>query len=167
VKNKIVAHVLIFCVIYLITQSYNEQKVYGNDTASILKTISERNYVSEAENIELVQIKVIDDLKIVGFISENNGCGVICYRMDEKGNYVLMDSTFLYSMTGDFFVNDHLDKKPAGLVVLSDGRQYQSLDVTVNKNKVADILFPANQASMHWIDLSEFGNDLVFDLKYK
>lgn len=165
-KNKIVYVLIAIILVALIDIYYSNStnKLYGNDKESIQKVIkSIEGY--EDESVEILEIKDINDTRIVGFLS-NNSPAYIEFSKNRKGNYAWRNiekhasqsfTTFLIHITDDESHNSKF------MIVTNQENKIAKMELEVNK-QVIEQEFSLDQKSVTWIDLPR---DDTLTLKYK
>ncbi|OME77208.1 hypothetical protein BK120_27165 [Paenibacillus sp. FSL A5-0031] len=166
-KNKII-YVLIAVILIAMIVTYfsnSSNKLYGNDKESIQEVIkSIEGY--EDESVEILEIKDIDDARIVGFLSNNNPA-YIQFSKNQKGNYKWRN---IEKQAGQSFTTFliHKSKNESRnlkfMIVTNQENNIAKMELEVNK-QVIEQEFSVNQKSVTWIDIDK-DNTLVFKYKY-
>lgn len=166
-KNNII-YILIAVILITMIVTYfsnSSNKLYGNDKESIQEVIkSIEGY--EDESVEILEIKDINDARIVGFLSNNNPA-YIQFSKNQKGNYEWRNiekqagqsfTTFLIHKSKDESHNLKF------MIVTNQENNIAKMELEVNK-QVIEQEFSVNQKSVTWIDIPK-DNTLVFKYKY-
>ncbi|MGG1637601.1 hypothetical protein [Paenibacillus sp. NRS-1760] len=167
-KNKIVyvliAVILITMIVIYFSNSSNV--LYGNDKESIQEVIkSIEGY--EDESVEILEIKDINDARIVGFLSNNNPA-YIQFSKNQKGNYEWRNiekqagqsfTTFLIHKSKDESSNLKF------MIVTNQDNNIAKMELEVVNKQLIEQEFSVNQKSVTWIDIPK-DSSLVFKYKY-
>lgn len=142
----------IILVVVISIYYYNTKKLYGNDKDSIVKVIkSIEGY--EGKQIEILDIKDFNEVRIVGFLSENNPA-YIEFHKNQEGNYIWKgietrnDESlimFIPLTSKIMFVNNYTNK-------------IAKLQVDVNGNTL-ELKFTPFKGSVTWADLPKTDKD--------
>lgn len=168
-KNKIVYFLItvitIMIAMIVIYFSNSTNKLYGNDKESIQKVIkSIEGY--EDVSVEILEIKDINEARVVGFLSNNNPA-YIQFSKNQKGNYAWSHiekhagqsfTAFLIHISNDESSNSKF------MIVTNQENNIAKMELEVNK-QVIEQKFSVNQKSVTWIDLPKY-DTLEFKYKY-
>ncbi|MDQ0888874.1 hypothetical protein QFZ81_003962 [Paenibacillus sp. V4I9] len=166
-KNKIVYVVIavILIAMFVIYFSKSTNKLYGNDKESIQKVIKSIDGYKD-ESVEILEIKDINDARVVGFLSNNNPA-CIQFTKNQKGNYEWRNiekhagqsfSTFLIHISDDESRNSKF------MIVTNQENNIAKMELEVNKQVIVQE-FSVNQKLVTWIDLPK-DDTLEFNYKY-
>lgn len=167
ITKKQIISLIILVAIFMIYFINANHKVYGNDRKSIIQVIkSIEGY--ENESIEILEIKDIDDERVVAFLSNNSPAYIQFSK--EKGNYVwkhIEKSASESFSTYLIHIAKNLDKNPLSfMIVTNQNNQIAKMQLSVN-DQVIEKEFSVNQNSVSWIQLPESnGEGYKFTYKY-
>lgn len=151
--------------IFLITGSFifylfSTKQMYGNDKESIVKVI---NSIEGYENksIEIVEVKDVNDLRIAGFLANNNP-GYIQFQKNDDDNYLwnhleVRENEVLHV----FMPSPHLL-----MIVANQENKIAKMEVSVNGQLLEQQLTPY-KTSVTWVDLPKTNDDQYTFQDYK
>jgi len=161
-KNSIVyiSIILILIALFAIFSLDKSKKLYGNDKESIKKVITSiKGY--ENESIEILEIKDIYNVRLVGFLS-NNSPAYIQFNKNQKGSY---EWKHIEKSPNQSFVsyliqesNNNEAKLMNFMIVTNQANDIAKMQLRVNE-QVIQQEFNVNQKSVTWIDLPETKDD--------
>ncbi|MCG7344123.1 hypothetical protein MHZ92_08265 [Sporosarcina sp. ACRSL] len=140
---------------------YNSRELYGNDKASISKVIKSINDYENKE-IEILEINDFEDIRIVGFLS-NNQPSYIEFNKNEKGNFAWKHIETHHNESFSMFL-------PLGISKMMFVTNYESevakMQVDINETTIEQD-FTTYQATVTWVDLPPTNNDTYEYRNYK
>jgi hypothetical protein len=149
-KRKIT--ILIAAVMILVAAYawYQSTKVYGNDKESIVMVIkSVEGY--EDKDIHVVKINDFDDVRIVGFLANNNP-SYIEFAKNDKGNYVWKHIESNQNEALAMFLPGRAIEKI--MFVANNENDVAKMTVDIN-GETLEQTFPPHEPSVSWVDLPE------------
>lgn len=157
--------ILIALLVYFTSDRSN--KPYGNDEESIKKVITSiEGY--ENDSIEILEIKDINDIRVVGFLIDNNPA-YIQFTKNQKGNYewkhIEKNSNQSFA---SFLVRQSKDISNAMsfMIVTNPANDIAKMRLQVNEQEILQN-FNIHEKSVAWIDLPDSKDgSYAFDYKY-
>lgn len=146
--------------------SITMKKLYGNDEASIVQVIQSIEGYS-SDSIELLEIKDINDNRIVGFLINSNPA-YIHFIKNPKGNY---EWAYAEKSEGESFAHyfiSFMDDQSSGkslMIITNHENEIAKMELEVNK-RVLEKEFRVNQSSVTWIPIAETDEN-SYSLSYK
>ncbi|KSU64502.1 hypothetical protein AS034_01285 [[Bacillus] enclensis] len=149
-KKKIAILITSLVVLSAFFAWYQSTRVYGNDKQSIIEVIkSVEGY--EEKDIQLVQINDFDDVRIAGFLA-NQQPSYIQFAKNEKGNYewkhIESNQEEAFAM---FLPGRELEKI---MFVTNGENDIAKMTVDIN-GETLEQTFPPYEPSVTWVDLPE------------
>ncbi|WP_409252785.1 hypothetical protein V1502_02325 [Bacillus sp. SCS-153A] len=149
-KKKITILIATVMILVAAYAWYQSSKVYGNDKGSIIKVInSVEGY--EDKDIQVIQIKDFDDVRIVGFLA-NHKPSYIEFAKNDKGNYVWnhIESTQEQALAM-FSPGRGIEKI---MFVSNDENDIAKMTVDINGEMLVQTFLPY-EPNVTWVDLPE------------
>ncbi|MGM0877389.1 MAG: hypothetical protein ACQEWV_22310 [Bacillota bacterium] len=146
-------NIIIIILVFGFSIYHFNNTLYGNDKESIIKVIKSIEGYGD-EPIEILGIKDLGDVRIVGFLY-NNRPGYIEFHKNFMENYkwksieVRHDETLI-----SFFPNLPQNVTPKLMYVSSYENKITKLQVDVNGHLVEQ-KFPTNKALIIWVDIPQ------------
>ncbi|MGP4040360.1 hypothetical protein ACTWP4_10795 [Gracilibacillus sp. D59] len=141
---------------------YNSNVLYGNDKASIVKEIKSIDGYKNKE-IELLEINDFNDVRIVGFLS-NNSPSYIEFNKNEKGDYVWKHIESHHNESFSLFLPLMGNSKM--LFVTNYESKIARMQVDINESTLEQNFTPY-QATVTWVDLPQKNKDSYEYRNYK
>ncbi|MDQ6421650.1 hypothetical protein RB620_19680 [Paenibacillus sp. LHD-117] len=158
--------IVILIAIFVIFSLDNSIKQYGNDKESIEKVISSiEGY--ENDSIEILEIKDIYDMRVVGFLSNNNPAYIQFFK-NQKGNYEWrhIEKSVNQSFASYLIQESNNEAKLLKfMIVTNQANVISKMQLGINE-QVIQQEFNINQKSVTWINLPESKGD-TYTFKYK
>lgn len=165
-NSMIIAIIIILIVISVIFSLESSKKLYGNDKESIEKVITSiEGY--ENETIEILEIKDISDVRVVGFLSNNNPAYVQFFK-NQKGNYEWSHIEKSENQSfATYLIQESTNRAKFSkfMIVTNQANDIAKMQLGINE-QVIEQEFSVNQKSVTWIDLPESQGD-TYTFKYK
>jgi len=159
--------VAIIIIIYLINALIINKPLYGNNLESIEKVIKSIDGY-ENEEIEILDIRDINNDRIVGFLS-NNSPAYIHFRKNSDGNYKWnhiekrKNQSFSEYM---IYVPNNESSNLKLMIVTNQNNEIAKMEVSVN-DYVIEQNFAVNQKTVIWIDIPQSSdNTYTWGFKY-
>ncbi|WP_377890272.1 hypothetical protein [Alkalihalobacillus sp. R86527] len=152
---------LIFALTFYMNRS---EPVYGNNKDSIVQVIQAiEGY--EDKKIELLKVKDFDDVRVAGFLS-NDQPSYITFQKNEEGNYVWNYIEFREDESFSMFLPLVGSEKKI-LFITNRKNEIAEIQVDINGNTLKQE-FPSQEATVTSVDLPEsddyeFRNYTYFD----
>lgn len=170
-KNSIIYISIIVILIALLAFFSSldwSKKLYGNDEESIKKVISSiKGY--ENESIEILEIQDFYDVRIVGFLSNNNPA-YIQFIKNQKGNY---EWQYIEKSTNQPFASYLIQEKNNEteflyfMIVTNEANDIAKMELSVNQQVAVQQEFIINQKSVTWVAIPKSKDQTnVFKYKY-
>ncbi len=141
---------------------YISKELYGNDKASIVKMIKSIDGY-ENKKIELLEIDDFNDVRIVGFLS-NNSPSYIEFNKNEKGNYVWKSIESHKNESFSMFLPLMGNSKM--MFVTNYHSEIARMQVDINESTLEQNFTPY-QATVTWVDLPQTNKDSYEYRNYK
>lgn len=153
---------ILLLLIGLFVYYFNENKqIFGNDKDSIVKVITSlKGY--EHKSIEILEIKDWNDLRVVGFLS-NNSPGYIQFRKNEDGNFIW---NHIQVMDDDTFNSFNPFDLRMLMFVANNENKTSKIQVSINGQKMEQSFIPY-KATVAWINFPESENNRYEFRDYK
>ncbi|MCQ6563763.1 hypothetical protein [Paenibacillus mendelii] len=167
-KNRIfyICAAAILTAIFVLSFSDRTRPTYGDDRESIEKVIQSIDGY-ENESIQILEMKDIDDVRVVGFLANNNPA-YIQFTKNKEGHYEWRHAE---RSNGQSFATYliHVSKEESAaakfMIVTNQENDIASMELGVNE-QVIEQEFPVNQNSVTLMDLPE-SNDGSYRFHYK
>ncbi|NOU75326.1 hypothetical protein GC098_28740 [Paenibacillus sp. LMG 31458] len=139
----------------------DNHQLYGNDRDSIVKVIkSIKGY--ENKSIEILEVKDFNDLRVVGFLSDNSP-GYIQFRKNKDDNFVWNYVQVRDDETFSSFIPDHLRMF---MFVANNENEIAKMQVSIIGQKFEQKFIPY-RATVAWVDFPETDNSQYEFRNYK
>lgn len=157
--------ILISLLVYFTSDRPNKQ--YGNDEESIKKIITSiKGY--DNDSIEILEIKDINDIRVVGFLIDNNPA-YIQFIKNQQGNYEWKHiEKSSYQSFASFLVRQSKDisKAMSFMIVTNPANDIAKIRLQVNEQEILHE-FNIHEKSVAWIDLPESKDEsYAFEYEY-
>ncbi|WP_211748175.1 hypothetical protein [Paenibacillus sp. Marseille-Q4541] len=143
------------------------KKLYGNDEESIKKVITSiKGY--ENESIEILKIQDFYDVRMVGFLSNNNPA-YIQFIKNHKGNYEWRHIEKSPNQPFASYLIQESNNEAESLyfmIVTNEANNIAKMQLRVNEQVVVQQEFNVNQKSVTWVALPK-SKDETYAFKYK
>ncbi|WP_166244469.1 hypothetical protein [Paenibacillus turpanensis] len=149
-KFALVTLTIIPFLVIIIFYFNGTEQVYGNDKESIAKVIHSIDGY-ENESIEILEIRDFNDLRMVGFLS-NNSPGYIQFAKNEDGNYEWRHIEVQNDESFSSFLPDFRKPPKKFMLVTNHSNKIAKMQVSVNGQKLEQVFTP-NNASVTWVKL--------------
>ena len=140
---------------------YNSKELYGNDKDSIIHVIKSIDDYKNKE-IEILEINDFDDVRIVGFLSNNNP-SYIEFDKNKKGNFTWRHIESHNNESFSMFLPLGTSKM---MFVTNYENKISKMQVDINE-KTLEQNFTPNQATVTWVDLLQTNKNTYEYRNYK
>lgn len=161
-----VSFTLILVVLVVILSLDKSKKWYGNDEETIKQVVASiKGY--ENDSIEILEIRDFDDIRMVGFLSDNNPAYIHFIR-NKEGNYEWKHiekrpnqsfASFLIRDSSKEAIINHF------MIVTNQYNEIARMQLHINEQGIQQVL-DVNQKSVTWIDLPESKSE-TYEYRYK
>ncbi|MFC4323253.1 hypothetical protein [Litchfieldia salsa] len=151
---------IIFFIVVLTIYLNGSKQLYGNDNESITKVINSIEGYGNG-SIEILEIKDIDDLRIVAFLSNNNP-GYIQFYKNKDGNYKWQHIEVRDNEPFSSFIPD----LPAFMFVTNNDNEIVKMEVMINGVKLEQTFTP-NKATVAWLNFPKTNKNEYTFRNYK
>lgn len=139
--------IIVILILVVSFYFYQSKDVYGNDKASIIKVINSIDNYKNKE-ITILGIKDFNDVKIVGFLSNNNP-SYIEFEKNQKGDY---EWRHIESRDDSFSMFLLLMESSKMMFVTNYENRIAKMQVDIN-GKTFEQYFTPGEATVTWVDL--------------
>ncbi|OXM16530.1 hypothetical protein [Paenibacillus herberti] len=165
-KKLYISFIIVLIALFTFFYLDKPKKLYGNDEESIKEVITSiKDY--ENEFIEILEIKDIYDLRVVGFLS-NNSPAYIQFNKNQKGNYEWNKAAKSLNQSFATFPINELNNGAElmdFMIVTNQDNDISKMELNVNE-QVIQQEFDVNEKSVTWIDLPA-SKDEQYEFRYK
>ena len=161
-KRKLaITSIIIFLFTAIIIFYVNDNnQLSGNDKDAIEKYITSINGF-EDKTIQILEIKDLDELRIVAFLS-NNEPGFMQFTKNKDGNY----SKDLIEVKNNETLGSFSPTLPLLLFVTNNQNEIANMEVTINGVRYEQKFAP-NETTVTWMELPEVDKDKYIFSDYK
>ncbi|MEO2202781.1 hypothetical protein ABGV42_03440 [Paenibacillus pabuli] len=161
-----VSFTIIIIVLIVIFPLDKLDKRYGNDEESIKQVVASIDGY-ENESIEILEIRDFDDIRMVGFLSDNSPA-YIHFIKNKRGNYEWKHIEKSPNQSfASFLLRESSEeaKLSTFMIITNQANEIAKMQLYINEQLIQQE-FDINQKSVTWIDLPEIKSE-TYEFKYK